>query len=135
MPETNGGDLNLWPIGVVHSPLQKTGTREKKRAEIEIFERFLDGLMGIEAYSELLALFWMNRLEEKDRDVLIVYPKGDKTRPRRGVFSTRSPRRPNPLGITRVRLVKRAGNSLTVEGLDAVDGTPVIDIKKVDSDY
>ena len=135
MPETNGGDLNLWPIGVVHSPLQKTGTREKKRAEIEIFERFLDGLMGIEAYSELLILFWMNRLEGKDRDVLIVYPKGDKTRPRRGVFSTRSPHRPNPLGITRVRLVKRAGNILTVEGLDAVDGTPVIDIKKVDSDY
>jgi len=127
--------MDLVPIGKVHSPLKSTGTRERVKARIEIFPEYADGLKGIEAYEELLVLYWMDRLEEKGRDVLIVYPKGDKTRPRRGVFSTRSPHRPNPLGITRVRLVKREGNILTVEGLDAVDGTPVIDIKKVDSDY
>jgi len=83
----------------------------------------------------LLVLYWMDRLTEQNRKVLVVHPKGDKTRPKRGVFSTRSPLRPNPIGLSKVRLLERGGNVLEVEGLDAVDGTPVIDLKKVDSDY
>ncbi len=125
----------LAPVGRVHSPLKITGTRKRARARVEIFPDYLDGLKGIEAYDELLILYWMDRLEAEDRQVLIVHPRGDKTRPMRGIFSTRSPYRPNPIGISRVRLLERKGNFLEVDGLDAVDGTPVIDIKKVDRDY
>ena len=127
--------MNLVPIGRVHSPLKSTGTRKRVRARIEIFPEYADGLKGIEAYDELLVLFWMDRLEEKDRKILIVHPRGDTSRPKRGIFSTRSPLRPNPIGLSKVRLLGRDGNFLEVNGLDAVDGTPVIDLKKVDRDY
>ena len=129
------GEWHFRTIGRVHSPLKTTGTRKREKAEIEIFPPYVDGLQGIEAYDELLILFWMNRLGEDDRKVLVVHPRGDKSRPMRGVFSTRSPHRPNPIGLSRVRLIARRGNILEVDGLDAVDGTPVIDIKKVDRDY
>ena len=124
----------MMPIGEVHSSLTATGTQQWVAAEIEIFPPYVDGLKGIEAYKELLVLYWMHRLDKTDRRVLIVHPRGDRTRPRRGVFSTRSPRRPNPIGLSKVRLKGRKENILKVEGLDAVDGTPVIDIKKVDCD-
>ncbi|RTZ91720.1 MAG: tRNA (N6-threonylcarbamoyladenosine(37)-N6)-methyltransferase TrmO [Deltaproteobacteria bacterium] len=132
-PET--GEWHFRPIGRVHSPLKATGTRKREKAKIEIFFPYVDGLQGIEAYDELLILYWMDRLVEKDREVLVVHPRGDESRPMRGVFSTRSPHRPNPIGLSRVRLIARRGNVLEVDGLDAVDGTPVIDIKKVDRDY
>ena len=127
--------MDLVPIGKVHSPLKSTGTRERVKARIEIFPEYAEGLKGIEAYEELLVLYWMDRLEEKDRKILIVHPRGDASRPKRGVFSTRSPLRPNPIGLSKVRLLGRDGNVLEVDGLDAVDGTPVIDLKKVDRDY
>ena len=127
--------MDLVPIGRVHSPLKTTGTRERVRARVEIFPEYLDGLKGIEAYGDLLVLYWMDRLGAEERKVLVVHPKGDVTRPKRGVFSTRSPHRPNPIGISRVKLLERKGNFLEVDGLDAVDGTPVIDLKKVDRDY
>lgn len=135
MSEVKGGERTFVPIGKVHSPLKTTGTRRREKAEIEVFPAYVDGLKGIEAYDELLILYWMDRLDERARSVLIVHPKGDMTRPKRGVFSTRSPHRPNPIGLSKVHLLSREGNILKVEGLDAVDGTPVIDIKKVDSDY
>jgi len=127
--------MNLIPIGKVHSPLKTPGTRERVKARIEIFPEYAEGLKGIEAYEELLVLYWMDRLEKKDRKILIVHPKGDTSRPKRGVFSTRSPLRPNPIGLSKVRLLGRDGNVLEVDGLDAVDETPVIDLKKVDRDY
>jgi dUTP pyrophosphatase len=135
MSKAGGGEWCLRTIGRVHSSLKSTGTRKRVKARIEIFPDYTDGLKGIEVYDELLVLYWMDRLTEQNRKVLVVHPKGDKTRPKRGVFSTRSPLRPNPIGLSKVRLLERGGNVLEVEGLDAVDGTPVIDLKKVDSDY
>ena len=127
--------MTLVSIGRVHSPLKITGTRKREKARVEVFPEYADGLQGIEGYAELLILYWIDRLEISDREVLVVHPRGDTRRPVRGVFSTRSPHRPNPIGISRVKLIRREGNTLFVEGLDAVDGTPVIDIKKVDRDY
>ena len=135
MTESARLEWALIPIGKVHSSLDTAGTRQRVRAEIEIFSPYVDGLQEIEAYEELLILYWMNRLDENARQVLNVHPRGDKTRPMRGVFSTRSPYRPNPIGLSKVRLVERKGNILHVEGLDALNGSPVIDIKKVDRDY
>ncbi len=127
--------MTLRPIGKVHSPLKTTGTRQRVRAVIEIFPPYADALRGIEEREELLILYWMDRLDEEARHVLVVHPKGDNTRPKRGVFSTRSPLRPNPIGLSKVRLIAREGNRLFVDDFDAVDGAPIIDIKKVDRDY
>jgi len=135
VPDDKRGEMGLIPIGRVHSPLKTTGSLRREKAEIEIFPAYKDGLEGIEAYSELLILYWMDRLNEESRKVLVVHPRGDPSRTMRGVFSTRSPHRPNPIGVSRVRLIAREGNILKVDGLDAVDGTPVIDIKKVGLDY
>ena len=135
MFDKGDGEATLRPIGRVHSPLKITGTRQRVRAEIEIYPPYVDGLKGIEKSKELLILYWMDRLDEENRNVFIVHPKGNVARPKQGVFTTRSPHRPNPIGLSKVRLVARNGNRLTVNNLDAVDGTPVIDIKKVDRDY
>jgi len=72
----------------------------------------------------------MHKLSEKDRKTLKVHPQGDRNKPLRGVFSLRSPMRPNPIGLTRVRITRREGNILFVKGLDALDGSPIIDIKR-----
>lgn len=83
----------------------------------------------MENRGHLWVLFWMNRLSEKDRETALVHPRGDRTREKQGVFALHSPMRPNPIGMTRVELIERNGNILIVKGLDAFDGTPVIDIK------
>ena len=97
--------------------------------QIEVHDQFSAGLKGMENADSLWILFWMHELPEADRKVLQTHPRGDVTKEKRGVFALRSPMRPNPIGLTKVRLVKREGNILTVEGLDALDETPVIDIK------
>jgi tRNA-Thr(GGU) m(6)t(6)A37 methyltransferase TsaA len=96
---------------------------------VEIFPEFVPGLEGISAGSEVILLTW---LHQSQRDVLKVRPRGDERRTLTGVFSTRSPDRPNPVGLHRVEVleVEREG-WLTVRGLEAIDGTPVIDIKPV----
>jgi tRNA-Thr(GGU) m(6)t(6)A37 methyltransferase TsaA len=78
--------------------------------------------------TEVLVLTWLDRA---DRDVLVVHPRGDTTRPPEGVFSTRSPHRPNPIGLHRVHIVERDGPRLRVRDLEALDGTPVLDLKPV----
>jgi tRNA-Thr(GGU) m(6)t(6)A37 methyltransferase TsaA len=87
-----------------------------------------DALDGIEAGDELLVLTWLDRA---DRDVLAVHPRGDTSRPRTGVFATRSPHRPNPIGLHRVEVLAVEGLRLRVRNLEAVDGTPVLDAKPV----
>lgn len=114
--------MEIHPIGFV-SDLEGNGK------QIEICEKFAEGMKGIENVDSLWILFWMNRLDESARQVLLVHPMGNKTKEKRGVFALRSPMRPNPIGLTRVKLIKRDGNTLIVEGLDALDRTPVIDIK------
>jgi L-fuculose-phosphate aldolase len=85
-----------------------------------------DGLLGLEPGSDVLVLCYFDRAS---RDVLQVHPRGDKSRPLRGVFTTRSPVRPNPIAVTSARVLRVEEHVLTLVGLDALDGTPVLDIK------
>ena len=96
---------------------------------IEVFPEFSEALLGVDDLAHLTVLYWMHRLKPEERRRLQVHPRGDRTRPRRGVFALRSPMRPNPIGVTTVTLVRRESLCLYVEGLDALDGAPVLDIK------
>lgn len=115
--------MKIKPIGKVHVP----ENAEIKR--IEIYPEYTDGLKGIESKEKIDICYWMHELEENMRKKLRVHPQGDRSKQKMGVFALRSPMRPNPIGITSVKLVERRGNELSVEGLDALDGSPVIDIK------
>jgi tRNA-Thr(GGU) m(6)t(6)A37 methyltransferase TsaA len=88
----------------------------------------LEGLDGIEPGDEVIVLTWLDRAS---RDVLRVHPRGDLTRRPQGVFSTRSPDRPNPIGVHRVEVVTIEGSRVRVRNLEAVDGTPIVDVKPV----
>jgi len=119
----NGHQIVLHPIGrVVHRGDESSGI-------IEVLPEFAEALDGVEEHEHLWVLFWMHELTAEDRPLLRVHPRGDQSRPQRGVFALHSPMRPNPIGMTRVRLVAREGNRLIVEDLDALDGSPVIDLK------
>lgn len=98
---------------------------------IEVRPEFELALLGLEAGDRIQVIFWMHKLDEGRRQVLQGHPRGDRSRPLRGVFALRSPMRPNPMGSTEVTIRQVDGNVLTVEGLDALDGSPVIDIKMV----
>ena len=97
-----------------------------QRFQIVVDSPFADALLGVEAGSDLVVIYFAHRA---DNDVLQVHPRGNPERPLRGVFATRSPARPNPIGLTTVRVEAIDGNVLEVVGLDAIDGTPVLDIK------
>lgn len=88
--------------------------------------KFSTGLRGLVTGQKLLVVFHFHLSTGYE---LLQHPRGDSSRPRRGVFALRSPRRPNPIGVTEVELVEMEGNVLTVRGLDALDGTPILDIK------
>ena len=86
------------------------------------------GLADLQVGSDVVVLTWLDRAR---RDVLAVHPRGDRTRPVTGVFSTRSPDRPNPIGLHRVTIVAIEGTRLRVRNLEALDGTPIVDVKPV----
>ena len=95
--------------------------------ELVVFEpRMLAGLEDLRAGDEIIVLTWLHRA---DRDVLRVHPRDDRANPLRGVFSTRSADRPNPIGLHRVQIVSIKGPRLRVRNLEAVDGTPIVDVK------
>lgn len=122
-------ELALQPIGVVRSGAISFAEllRHGIPAQVEIYPEFAAGLQGIESSSHIIVIGW---LHEADRHLLRVHrPSYDSAEPERGVFACRSPVRPNPLGITTVRLLKVAGNTLFVDDLDMTDGTPILDIK------
>lgn len=116
------------PIGVVRSPLREPENRDWDEivSEIRINRKWAKGLKGLEDFSHIIVLFYLSR---SIGIRFLTHPKGREDLPLVGVFSTRSPHRPNPIGLTICRLLKRRGTRLTVKGLDAIDGTPVIDIK------
>lgn len=124
----------LIPIGRVSSqlaslnkaPLQ--GDEGAPHAWLEVDGGMAPGLDGIVPGMEVLVLTWLHRAR---RDVLRVHPRGDSARPLSGVFATRSPDRPNPLGLHRVQVLEVSGNRLKVASLEAIDGTPIVDIKPV----
>lgn len=119
MPE----EISLCPIGYVHAQ------EGERLSRIELAAEFAPGLAGVETLEHLWVLYWMHQLSPEDRRLLLAHPRGDRTRPKQGVFSLHSPMRPNPIGLTRVKLVELRGNCLLVEGLDARDGSPVLDLK------
>ncbi len=121
-------------VGRVSSPLTdpaaapKQGDEGAPEATVEISPEFEPALQGVAAGDELLVLTWLDRAE---REVLAVHPRGDVSRPEAGVFATRSPHRPNPIGLHRVRVLAIDGSRLRVTDLEALDGTPVLDLKPV----
>jgi tRNA-Thr(GGU) m(6)t(6)A37 methyltransferase TsaA len=108
------------------APMQ--GDEGAPDAWLELTPQAAPGLMGIKPGDELIVLTWLHLAE---RDVLQVHPRGDLTRPLTGVFATRSPDRPNPIGLHRVSVLEVTGQKLQVAPLEAIDGTPVVDIKPV----
>jgi len=126
------GDIVLTPIGVLHGDLKTREETPKNYDEsehegvIEIQPCYQRALEGIEPGQTIVVLFWLNKAK---RDILRVHPRGDATRPMRGVFSTRSPVRPNPVAISELLVTGVDGLKIGVRGVDVFDGTPVIDIK------
>ena len=124
----------LRPVGWVESSLTdrdaapKQGDEGAPPARIVFRPEFRESARDLRRGDEVLVLTW---LHQGSRDVLSVYPRGDTSRPVTGVFSTRSPDRPNPIGLHVVRIEAVAGNEITVNNLEAIDGTPVLDIKPV----
>ena len=122
------------PIGVVRSQLRRReeapmqGDEGAPDAWLELAPPAAPGLMGIQPGDELIVLTWLHLAQ---RDVLQVHPRGDLNRPLTGVFATRSPDRPNPIGLHRVLVLEVREQKLQVAPLEAIDGTPVIDIKPV----
>ncbi|MHB1012968.1 MAG: tRNA (N6-threonylcarbamoyladenosine(37)-N6)-methyltransferase TrmO [Desulfobacteria bacterium] len=121
------------PIGVVRSALKdpadapKQGALTEQEAEIVVDPSFLPALDGLDRKrGKIIVICWMHRA---DRGRLKVHLRGQEELPERGVFSTRSPHRPNPISLHTVTLLSIEGNVLRVRGMDAIDGTPVIDIK------
>jgi tRNA-Thr(GGU) m(6)t(6)A37 methyltransferase TsaA len=120
--------IRFRPIGIVRSPVREPENRDWDEvvSEIQIHRKWAKGLKGLEDFSHIIVLFYLSRAKGVD---LLVHPKRRMDLPRVGMFSTRSPHRPNPIALTVCKLLKRRGTRLTVKGLDAISGTPVIDIK------
>ncbi len=123
--------MDLVPIGVVHSPHQMAeGTPVQAamatgvKGTVEVFPEYAVGLRDLEGFERIWLVYWFDRTKEAE---LVVTPYLDTTP--RGLFATRAPCRPNPIGLSAVRLLGISGNVLQVEGLDILDGTPPLDIK------
>lgn len=121
--------LKLKPIGIIHSPYHagqapRQGAGRQEICQVEVFKQFEAGLRDIERFSHIILIYWFHKSTGYS---LTVTPSWD-TKPH-GLFTTRSPNRPCPLGLSVVRLVAREKNILKVKDLDAIDGTPLLDIK------
>ena len=134
MADTSAIDFTVRPIGHVESPLTSTadaprqGDEGAPEAYLILDPIVQAGLDGIAVGDEVIVLTW---LHEADRSVLKVHPRGDLNRPEQGVFSTRASSRPNPIGLHRVRVLGMDGLRVHVSDLEAIDGTPIVDIKPV----
>ena len=131
---TSGARYELNPIGWVESPLvdrdlaPRQGDEGAPDAWLVFDPSARAGIADLEVGSEIIVLTWLDRAR---RDVLVVHPRGDHDRPRRGVFSTRSPDRPNPIGLHTVQIVAVDGTRIRVRNFEALDGTPIVDVKPV----
>ena len=129
-----GRSYELQPIGWVESPLAdrelapKQGDEGSPEAWLVFDEEVAEGLRDLRPDTDVVVLTWLDRAR---RDVLRVHPRSDPANAERGVFSTRSPDRPNPIGLHRVGILSIEGTRVRVRNLEALDGTPVIDVKPV----
>lgn len=129
-----GNRLTIEPVGRVCSPLREPAEAPKQGDEGApdawlVFEPGVDeALRGLQVGTDVLVLTWLDRAQ---RDVLTVHPRGDLSRPATGVFATRSPDRPNPIGLHRVEIASIEGLRVRVRNLEALDGTPIVDVKPV----
>jgi len=120
-------------IGVLHGDIisredaPKNYDESERTGILEIYPEYQEGLEGIAPGQTIVVLFW---LHQANRNMLKVYPRGDRSKGLRGVFATRSPVRPNPIAISELKVLAIHGNRLEVSGLDILDGTPILDIKK-----
>ena len=130
----SGERFEMRPIGVVESPLRdlheapRQGDEGAPEAWLHLEGRVRAGLDGLAPGDEIIVLTWLDRAS---RDVLRVHPRGDASRAEQGVFTTRSPDRPNPIGLHRVVVLTIDGLRIRVSGLEAIDGTPIVDLKPV----
>ncbi len=126
--------FTIKPIGVIRSDLTgreaapRQGSEGAPDAWLEVQAEVAEGLEGIAPGDEMVLITWLHQAQ---RDKLKVHPRRDPNRPLTGVFATRSPHRPNPLGLHRVTVLEIAGNRIKVGPLEAIDGTPLVDIKPV----
>ena len=124
----------LDPIGYIRSSLRtredapRQGSEGAPDAWLEVKEAFGSALDGVVPGDEVIVITWFH---QSQRDILRVHPRGDRRNPLTGVFATRSPDRPNPLGLHRVRVLEIVDNKLKIGPIEALDGTPVVDIKPV----
>lgn len=124
--------IELSPIGIVSSPLAdqaeapKQGDEGAPEAWLELEDEVLPALEGVEPGARLIVLTWLDR---GDRGVLRVHPRDDPANPMQGVFNTRSQDRPNPIGLHPVEVLEIDGSRLRVSDLEALDGTPILDLK------
>ena len=129
-----GRRAQVRPIGVIRSILKTRGEAPKLGSEgapdawLEVSPFAAEGLDGLVVGDDIIVVSWLHRAR---RDVVKVHPRSDRRRPLTGVFATRSPDRPNPLGLHRVTVRRVAKNRLRIGPIEAIDGTPVIDIKPV----
>ena len=128
--------MKFKPIGTVHSPYKEKNEApiqpkySEEEGQIEIFPEFADGLKDLEGFSHIWVIFVFHKSENYN---LHVKPYLDEEA--RGVFACRAPRRPNPIGMSLVKLENRNGNILNIKGLDMLDGSPVLDIKPYIGDF
>lgn len=133
-PNAAAVGARLRPVGVIRSALQardeapKQGSEGAPDAWLEVRAWAAEGLQGVAVGDEIIVITW---LHQADRDVLQVHPRSDPRNPLTGVFATRSPDRPNPLGLHTVTVRAIDGNRLRIGPIEAIDGTPVVDIKPV----
>jgi len=130
----NENNYAIEPIGLIRSELTDLadapmqGSEGGYEAWLEISPKYDQGLMGIKTGDKLIVLTWLHLA---DRDVLQVHPRGNQERPLKGVFGTRSQDRPNPIGLHQVSVLEVAEGKIKVAPMEAIDGTPIVDIKPV----
>ena len=115
-------EFRLTPIGRI--------VNRDDTCRIEVDAKYRDAFLGLEGFSHIDVLYWLHENDHAaGRGVLRVHPRGDKTNPLTGVFATRSPQRPNPIAVTRCRIIAVTGSTITIDAIDARDGSPLMDIK------
>ena len=157
MENMNWPDMVLTPIGRVVSSLELPSLKVGKKSDelepsrgdvrgeyekikelesaIELFDDQGERLHGIEAFSHIVVVYWPHLIKPEDRTLTQVHPMGNREIPKQGIFATCSPVRPNPVLISVIRLLSRDGNTLNVKGFEAVNNSPVVDIKPCSPHY